>query len=88
MTASKVTARSPKLNLLLRIADGLSYAATPAFVLMAVLTASGTADSMCGSVQSMSPLNDMAIMYLLMSVFHLPPWLRIAARRGSSHLRV
>ncbi|WP_027232633.1 hypothetical protein [Phyllobacterium sp. UNC302MFCol5.2] len=87
MTASKVTARSPKLNLLLRIADGLSYAATPAFVLMAVLAASGTAD-MCGSVQSMSPLNDMAIMYLLMSVFHLPTWLRLAARRGSSHLRV
>jgi hypothetical protein len=27
-----------------------------------------------------SPLSDMALMYLLMSAFHLTPWLRLIAK--------
>lgn len=54
----------------------LGLAAAPTFAGMAVLSvvSTGMAD-MC-SVQAASPLTGMAAMYLLMSVFHLAPWLR------------
>jgi len=60
----------------------LSLAAAPTFALMALLTAapgSGSPDALCGA----SPLSGMVSMYLLMSAFHLAPWLKlISARRG------
>ncbi len=55
--------------------------ATPTFAVMAWVTATGgavMAHSLPG-VGTMS-VNEMALMYLLMSVFHLPPWLRLASR--------
>jgi hypothetical protein len=62
----------------------LGFAATPAFALMALLTAlpDGAPAILCGPMHAASPLAGMTWMYLLMSVFHSAPWLRlIAARR-------
>ena len=64
-------------------ADWLYLAAAPTFAIMALLTAVlGDGSPLC-SIASASPLTGMAPMYLLMSAFHLPPWLKmISGRRG------
>ena len=55
----------------------LSLAAAPTFVVMALWSAvaGGLADMVCSSGGSALPLNGMAAMYALMSVFHVSPWL-------------
>jgi hypothetical protein len=59
----------------LRSANGLHLAAAPTFAIMALLTCVlGDASPMCGVA---SPLSGMVPMYLLMSAFHLPPWLKL-----------
>ncbi|WEX86439.1 hypothetical protein PZN02_002721 [Sinorhizobium garamanticum] len=67
------------------VADGLSFAAAPTFAIMALLTSvlSGPADMLCSSTEDASSLTGMVPMYLLMSVFHSAPWLRLisGARR-------
>jgi len=66
-------------------ADFLYLAAAPTFALMALLTGilgGGSPDVLCSSA---SPLSGMLPMYLLMSAFHLAPWLKlISSRRGRS----
>ena len=67
-------------------ADFLYLAAAPTFAIMALLTCilgGGSADALC-SMAGSSPLTGMAPMYLLMSAFHLAPWLKLIARRRSS----
>jgi hypothetical protein len=32
--------------------------------------------TICAAAPPLAPVNDMALMYLLMSVFHLSPWLK------------
>ena len=71
------------------MATGLSgwirLAAAPGFAAMAVLAglpAGGAADLLCGHGTGMGGAGGMVPMYLLMSVAHLPPWLRLLARRG------
>jgi hypothetical protein len=60
----------------------LGLAAAPTFGLMAVLTAiSGHADEICSAASDWLPLRGMSAMYLLMSLFHLPPWLKWIASR-------
>ena len=61
----------------------LSLAATPTFAIMAVLTATigGGAAGMVCSAAPMPVLDGMVPMYLLMSAFHAPPWLRLIFRR-------
>jgi hypothetical protein len=59
-------------------ADGLRFAAAPSFATMALLTGvlgRGGPDMLCG--HTMSGLSGMVPMYLLMSVFHLAPWLKL-----------
>jgi hypothetical protein len=70
-------------------ADRLSLAAAPTFAGMALLTAfggNGPAAVLCAAAQDGSPLTGMAAMYLLMSAFHLAPWLKlISSRRRDAH---
>jgi hypothetical protein len=67
-------------------ADWLGLAAMPSFALMALLTGvlgSGMPDLICMAAPDLAPLNGMALMYGLMSLFHAGPWLRlISGRRG------
>ena len=63
-------------------ADFLYLAAAPTFAIMALLTAvlgGGSLDALCGA----SPLSGMVPMYLLMSAFHLAPWLQLISCRRS-----
>jgi hypothetical protein len=62
-------------------AGWLSLAAAPTFAVMALLTViSGAADVMCSAANSGTSLSGMAPMYLLMSAFHLAPWLKLLSR--------
>jgi hypothetical protein len=66
----------------------LSLAAAPAFATMALLTGiqdGGMPGMLCSAAHDASPLTGMVPMYLLMSTFHLSPWLRLIAnwRRGA-----
>ncbi|MBN9216744.1 MAG: hypothetical protein J0I79_02205 [Mesorhizobium sp.] len=70
----------PETTAPLGIADWLCLAAAPTFALMALLSCfenSGASMLCMGS----SPLTGMAAMYLLMSAFHLAPWLRVISGR-------
>ncbi|MBZ9678724.1 hypothetical protein [Mesorhizobium sp. ES1-1] len=61
------------------IADWLCLAAAPTFALMALLSCFQAGDvTMC---MSASPLTGMPAMYLLMSAFHLAPWLKMLSGR-------
>jgi hypothetical protein len=67
-------------------ADWLSLAAAPTFVIMALLTAvlaGGPSDILCSAEQDASSLSGMVPMYLLMSAFHLAPWLKLVSSRRS-----
>lgn len=59
-----------------RAAGWLSFAAAPTFAVMALVTwelGRGAPDMICSA--DASPLSGMVPMYLLMSAFHLAPWL-------------
>ena len=65
-------------------ADWLALAAAPTFAIMALLTGmlgGGPSDAFCSATHGASPLSGMIPMYLLMSAFHLPPWLKRIGRR-------
>jgi hypothetical protein len=64
-------------------ADWLYLAAAPTFAIMALVTGvlgGGPADALC-SIAGASPFGGMMPMYLLMSAFHLAPWLKLFAGR-------
>jgi hypothetical protein len=68
-----------------RVIQWLSLAAAPAFAVMAVAAAAQPA-GMPGLCTAMpmpdpSPLTGMVPMYVLMSVVHVTPWLKLLARR-------
>jgi hypothetical protein len=68
-------------------ADWLGFAAAPTFAIMALLTGVlgvGQMSMMCSTAPDASPLSGMAAMYLLMSAFHLTPWLKLISRRRSA----
>jgi hypothetical protein len=71
-------------------ADWLCLAATPTSAIMALLTALGGSepDILCAAMQHASPLSGMTLMYLLMSAFHLGPWLKLVSRRRSGAHRL
>lgn len=63
----------------LKAADWLALAAAPTFAIMALLTAvvaDSPAEMLC-SPANISPLSGMVTMYLLMSAFHVAPWLKL-----------
>lgn len=61
----------------------LGLAASPTFAAMALLSCvqGGDADMICSPVHGASPLSGMALMYVLMSAFHLSPWLSLISGR-------
>jgi hypothetical protein len=76
-------ADSARTRYFLGAARGLQLAAAPIFAAMAMLTATaggGASDSLCAAALDASPLTGMVAMYVLMSVFHLAPWLRLMER--------
>ena len=61
-------------------AGWLGLAAAPTFAIMALLTgvfSGGPPDMLCAAAHEASPLSGMVPMYLLMSAFHTPPWLKL-----------
>jgi hypothetical protein len=57
----------------------LALAAAPTFALMAGMAANdGPAVALCASGSSLAPFHGMAAMCVLMSLFHLSPWLKLA----------
>jgi hypothetical protein len=70
-------------------AGWLGLAAAPTFAVMALLTCvpSGDADMMCSAGHGASPLSGMVPMYVLMSVFHSAPWLKLISRFESRRAR-
>jgi hypothetical protein len=68
-----------RASVALGLAEWLCLAATPTFAILAALTALCGGSSMnevCSPGASAS-LGGMAPMYLLMSAFHAPPWLKL-----------
>jgi hypothetical protein len=64
------------------MADGLAFAAAPTFAAMALVSATAGAPMALCIGGGPLPVDGMTAMYLLMSLFHLPPWLRRASGRG------
>jgi len=71
---------TPETTTTLGIADWLCLAAAPTFAVMALVSClqAGDAAMLC---MGGSPLTGMTAMYLLMSAFHLAPWLRVISGR-------
>ncbi|MFW8585193.1 hypothetical protein ACOJBM_10745 [Rhizobium beringeri] len=71
---------NPGGRIVAHAADWLSLAAAPTFAIMALLTAmTDSVDMICTTTPDAFPIGGMVPMYLLMSGFHLAPWLRLAA---------
>ena len=64
--------------------DWLALAAAPTFALMAIATGSSPAMALCAPGAGVPPVDGMTAIYLLMGLFHLPPWLRLARRWSGS----
>ena len=68
------------------IAGWLALAASPTFALMAwIATNDAHPIALCSSGSSILPIDGMTAMYLLMSLFHLSPWLKHASGRPWAH---
>ncbi len=76
--------RSPTFTKMSGAADWLHLAAAPTFAVMALASGFDRAapDMLCATMHAGSPLDGMALMYLLMSAFHLSPWLKLMADRS------
>jgi hypothetical protein len=70
--------------------EWLSLAAAPVFAVMALLSGlpGGPADMHGPPGHGASPAGGMTVMYLLMSVFHASPWLKLGRYRGTDGARV
>lgn len=78
MTTNRTASREQSLGTVFTrgAAQWLCLAASPTFALMALVTAVlGESGMDCMAAQS--PLTGMVPMYLLMSAFHLAPWLKL-----------
>ena len=80
MTTSAAKGQSARGSRTLSAAGWLALAASPVFALMAWDAANDPAAALlCSSASDLLPVDGMPAMYLLMSVFHLPPWLKLCA---------
>lgn len=61
-------------------AGWLALAAAPTFALMGLIAGGSMPSALCMSDPGILPFDGMTTMYLLMCLFHLPPWLKRAAR--------
>ncbi|WP_315925000.1 hypothetical protein [Mesorhizobium sp. SP-1A] len=61
--------------------EWLGLAAAPTFAIMALGAAVLAGPDICSAAQGMFSLGGMVPMYLLMSLFHSGPWLRLAQRQ-------
>jgi hypothetical protein len=61
------------------IAGWLGLAASPSFALMAWISGNDVETMMGSSAHGMLPIGGMAWMYLLMSLFHVSPWLKVVS---------
>jgi len=61
------------------VATWLALAASPSFALMAWISANDMQAVLCATGPSILPISGMAWMYLLMSFFHLSPWLKLVS---------
>jgi len=78
--------RGPRKPAGLAAADWLSLAAAPTFAIMALFAGAvggGPVVMLCSAAHDQWPLSGMVPMYLLMSAFHLAPWLKLASSRRS-----
>ena len=85
---SKMISRDETLTVS-RAVRWLSLAAAPTFAIMALLSAvpgGGPMDALCSAAGG-SPLGGMTPMYLLMSAFHLAPWLKLISGRRNTPAR-
>jgi hypothetical protein len=63
-------------------ADWLGLAASPTFALLALMAANHAPPiALCSLGSSILPIDGMTTMYVLMSLFHLSPWLKFASGR-------
>lgn len=68
---------------LVNAACRLRFAAAPTLALMAWISAVGSPGmALCSAAPAFLPINDMALMYALMSLFHLSPWLKLLSARA------
>jgi hypothetical protein len=82
MSDSGTDQASSEISAHLGIADWPCLAAAPTFAVMALLTCIHTSDGVMSCLGAdASLLTSMPVMYLLMSAFHLAPWLRVISGR-------
>ena len=63
-------------------AGWLAFAASPTSALMAWIAAEDARPiALCSSGSGLLPIDGMTAMYLLMGLFHLAPWLKLASGR-------
>jgi hypothetical protein len=89
MEGSDMTTRTGKEKLAssprpaIDAAGWLGLTAAPTFALMAWISAVGSADmTMCSASSALLPATEMALMYMLMSLFHLSPWMKFLSARS------
>jgi len=82
MATSSATRNGSTPDRRVSAAGWLALAAAPTFAVMACLTATGGPPAaLCSAMSGPLSVHGMAAMYLLMSLFHLPPWLKLAFQR-------
>ncbi len=86
MTTSAATNQANPSDRQARGAAGwLALAASPTFALMAWGAANDAPRmAFCSAGSGLLPIGGMTAMYLLMSLFHLSPWLKLASGRPAS----
>jgi hypothetical protein len=71
--------RSPETKQSRDATGWLALAASPTFATMAWISAHDMQAMICAPRPGVLPIGGMAFMYLLMSLFHLSPWLKLAS---------